>query len=73
MRDNSINQLKNLAKIYAGIDVQNYNDEVLHWESVWNWVESVMQSSDNRFQQIQNQIAEIWLIPGSTCEIVEEF
>jgi len=73
VKDKSIDQLKALAKIYARIDVKNYTDEVSHWESVWEWVNLVMQSNDNRLQQIKNQIAEIWLIPGSTCEIVEEF
>lgn len=73
MKDNAIQQLKDLAKIYANIQVENFDSELNHWESVWNWVSLVMQSQDQRLRQIKSQISEIWLVPGSTCEITEEF
>lgn len=73
MKDNSIEMIKSLAKVYAGIDVREYCSEITHWEDCKNWMNLVMDSTDTRLRKIQMQISEIWLVPGSTCEITGEF
>jgi len=73
MQDNSINQIKSLAKVYAGIDVREYCSEITHWEDCINWVNRVMATTDNYLQPLRIQISQIWLVPGSACELSDEF